>query len=67
MQVAQTPAVPSGPSWVRAFLGLFGIGRGAAEETAKPATPAAPAVPGAVANSLTQVRKTLSDVGEGVT
>ncbi|MBU6288745.1 MAG: NAD-binding protein [Chloroflexi bacterium] len=67
MQVAQTPAVPSGPSWVRAFLGLFGIGRGAAEETAKPATPAAPVVPGAVANSLAQVRKALSDFGEGVT
>jgi voltage-gated potassium channel len=67
MKVAQTPTVSSGPSWVRAFLGLFGIGQGTVDEPAKPAAPAAPVVPGAVANSLARVRTSLSDFGEAVT
>ena len=67
MQVAQTPAVPTGPSWVRAFLGLFGFGREAVEEPAKAKGPATPAVPTGIAATVAQVQKTLADVGEGVT
>jgi voltage-gated potassium channel len=67
MQVAQTPAVPSGPSWVRAFLGLFGFGRDAVEEPATAKAPATPAVPTGIAATVAQVRKTLADIGDGTT
>ncbi len=68
MQVAQMPAVPRGPSWVRAFLGLLGIGRETvvAAPAARPGVKVAvvPVVPTGISGALLQARAALSGAGE---
>lgn len=67
MQVAQAPAVSGGPSWVRAFLGLFGLGREKGDGASPASAPAAPVVPSAIGTAIEQARSALADVGDGVT
>ena len=66
MRVAQSPPLTQGPSWVRGFLGLFGLGKTAADAPADEKKPAAPPVPGVVARTVQQSRETLSGIGESV-
>ena len=66
MRVAQSPPLTQGPSWVRGFLGLFGLGKTAADAPADAKKPAAPPVPGFVARTAQQSRETLAGIGESV-